>query len=102
MVALIEAKSTELIQLCQRYDVQRLELFGSATRDDFDPQDSDLDFLVVFPDMDPVTYADAYFGLLSALHDLFERPVELVVLSAIKNPYFLQKINQDRMLLYAA
>lgn len=102
MVALIEAKSAELIQLCQHYGVQRLELFGSAARDDFDPQSSDLDFLVIFPDVDPVAYADAYFGLLAALQELFEQPVELVVLSAVKNPYFLQKINSDRMLLYAA
>ncbi len=57
---------------------------------------------MVFPDLDPVAYADAYFGLLFALHDLFERPVELVVLSAVKNPYFLQKINSDRMLIYTA
>ena len=34
--------------LCARYCVSRLELTGSAARDDFDPETSDLDFLLEF------------------------------------------------------
>lgn len=47
-------------------------------------------------------YAHAYFGLLEALADLYHRPVDLIVRSSVKNPYFNQSIDKDRLLVYAA
>lgn len=38
----------ELHRLCRRYAVQRLAGFGSVTREDFDPDGSDLDLTVEF------------------------------------------------------
>jgi predicted nucleotidyltransferase len=88
--------------LCHRYKVRRLELFGSAASGQTRPGTSDLDFLVEFEDLAPGTYADTYFGLLEALEQLFERSVDLVVASAIKNPYFRESIERTKTLLYAA
>ena len=102
MHPLVEKNRSELERLCERYHVRRFELFGSAATQAFDQDSSDLDFLVEFEDLEPVPYADAYFGLLEDLSSLFQRPVDLVVLSAIKNPYFLRGIEQSRTLLYAA
>ncbi len=99
---LVEKHRDELINLCRRFRVQRIELFGSAASARFDPRTSDLDFLVTFKEMDAGEYADAYFGLLETLQELFHRPVDLVVESAITNPYFLQEIEKTRTLLYAA
>ena len=98
----IEQHRTELSELCRRYSVQSLSLFGSAAREDFDPERSDYDFLVDFENLQPGQYADAYFGLLEALAELLGRPVDLVVGSAIKNPYFRQSVEQPKALLYAA
>jgi len=95
-------KSNALIRLCVEYGVQRLELFGSATGDSFDPDRSDVDFLVVFEPTTPVEHADRYFELLAALQDLFSRGIDLVELGAIRNPYFMQGIQSSRMLIYAA
>jgi len=47
-------------------------------------------------------YANAFFGFKAALELLLGRPVDLVVESAIRNPYFLQSIEQGKALLYAA
>ncbi len=102
MNPLIEANRTRLEQLCRRYSVRQLELFGSAARGEFQPATSDLDFLVEFEPMSPGDHADAYFGLLFALEDLFHRDVDLVEIPAIHNPYFLRGVNQSRTLLYAA
>ena len=88
--------------LCSRYHVTRLELFGSATRDDFEPIRSDLDFLVEFAPLSPSDRADAYFGLLEALQDLFQRDIDLVETQAITNPYFKQSVDAGRTVLYAA
>lgn len=102
MDRLIEEKRNDLIRLCAKYRVRRLELFGSALTDRFDSQTSDLDFLVEFLPLQPGEYADAYFGLLEALRELFQRNVDLVMTSAIKNRYFLESINRRRTVLYAA
>ncbi len=102
MVREIEAQRVAVEALCRRFRVRRLELFGSAIGEKFDPASSDLDFLVEFEDSPTGGYAEAYFGLAESLKELFRRDVDLVVLSAVKNPYFLESIERSRTLLYAA
>ena len=102
MVQAIEDQAHELRRLCLRYGVQRLDLFGSAATGSYDPGSSDLDFVVEFQPDALLTYADSYFGLLESLEQLLGRPVDLVVGSAIKNPYFLQSVEQTRTPVYAA
>ena len=92
----------QIADLCRRYRVHRLELFGSAASDRFDADHSDVDFLVDFESLAEGEHADAYFGLLTALTSLLGRPVDLVMTRAIRNPYFLEAIEPTRMLLYAA
>jgi hypothetical protein len=92
----------QICDLCRRFRVERLELFGSATSDSFDCEHSDVDFLVTFQQLDDGEHADTYFGLLSGLELLLERPVDLVMTRAIRNPYFLEAIEPTRTVLYAA
>jgi predicted nucleotidyltransferase len=102
MHRLIEEQRPALTEICARYGVLRLEVFGSATTDRFDPESSDLDFLLELEPSSPRESAERYFGLLEDLEALFHRPVDLVMTRAIKNPYFLQGIERNRTLLYAA
>lgn len=85
-----------------RYHVWRLELFGSAARGDFAAERSDLNHLVEFQALDPDRYAEHYFGLLFALEDLFGRRADLVMLSAVRNPCFIEEIAAARTVLYEA
>jgi len=101
VIALLESKREQIVALCRQYQVRCLEVFGSAASEPFDAQTSDLDFLVGFHPLRPGERADAYFGLLEALEDLFQRPVDLVMPRAITNPYFLQAIERSREVLYA-
>lgn len=91
-----------LEQLCRRYHVRRLELFGSAATGLERPGESDYDFLVEFEPLASGAYADTFFGLQEALEGLLERPVDLVVASAIKNPYFRESVDRTKSLVYAA
>ena len=102
MIREIVERRAELEALCRRYQVRRLEVFGSASTGTFRAEDSDLDFLVEFEAGTDGGYADRYFGLLESLEELFKRPVDLVVASAIKNPYFRESVEKTRALLYAA
>lgn len=98
----INQHQLELEALCRRFHVRRLELFGSAAVGRDIPGKSGLDFLVEFEPLSRGVYSDNYFGLLESLVALFDRPVDLVVATAIRNPYFLQSITQTKALLYAA
>ena len=98
----VESKQAELVELCREYRVRKLELFGSAANGRFNPETSDLDFLVEFDTTPRGESARCYFGLLFGLEDLLGRKVDLVDFRAIQNPYFLRSINKDRVVLYAA
>jgi predicted nucleotidyltransferase len=103
MIELINNNLQQIKALCIKHKVKSLEIFGSALKEDnYDLPASDLDFLVEFKPLQPGEYADTYFGLLEALEDLFNRHVDLVMTGAIKNPYFLESINKNREVLYAA
>lgn len=88
--------------ICQRYSIQRLDVFGSAARtDDFDPASSDADFLVEFaPDIRPGL--NSIFGAKAALEALLGRSVDLVEQGAVRNPYVMASINRHREAVYAA
>lgn len=99
---LIEQNRDALTELCRRYRVRRLDVFGSAATEGFDPVMSDLDFLVEFEDLAPDAYAAVFFGLLEGLQSLFARSVDLIADSAIRNPYFRESVERTRTQLYAA
>ena len=91
-----------LERLCRQFHVRRLELFGSAATGRDRPGESDFDFLVEFEPLPPGQYADAYFGLLFGLEDLFARPIDLVSPEAITNPYFREAVEESKVLIFAA
>ena len=99
MIALIEQNRDALARLCRQFRVERLELFGSAAKGNFQPDSSDVDFLVTFADARPGTYADRYLGLLLALEQLFQREIDLVTERSIRNPYFRKAVEATRQLV---
>lgn len=100
-IELIEQRRGELAELCRRYGVERLYLFGSAAAGRFQPPSSDLDFIVELANRQPsAAYADRYLGLAEALERLFGRPVDLVTEQSIRNPYFRREVEATRQLVY--
>lgn len=89
--------------LCREYGVARLEVFGSVCTPEFDPERSDVDFLVEYPDdYDFGPWLTRYLALQEALENLLGRKVDLVMTSAIRKKYFLLSISETRELIYAA
>lgn len=104
MHAAIAERRPELIALCRRYGVTRLEVFGSAARGiDFDPASSDADFLVEFgPHADELT---RYFDFKEALETVLARPVDLVerrAVEASRNYIRRRRILAETEAVYAA
>src|SRR5438128_2655708 len=102
MLSIIDQHRAELETLCRRHHVGRLELFGSAATGEFNPAASDLDFLVQFAPLLPSQKADAYFGLLHGMEDLFHHKIDLVTVEAVSNQHFRRAMDVQRKLLYAA
>ena len=102
MLRLIEAHRTGIAELCRRFQVHQLDVFGSAARvSDFDPDRSDIDLLVTYvPGYRPGIAA--YQDLRDALADLLGRPVDLVMDAAVENPFIRAGIERSREPLYAA
>ncbi len=102
MLPLVENRRADIAELCRPLHVRRLELFGSAVSGHFDPSVSDLDFLVEFDELPPSVYADAWLDLQQALQEMFGRPVDLVTLASVRNPYFRAQAVANRETVYAA
>ncbi|MDA8107052.1 MAG: nucleotidyltransferase domain-containing protein [Betaproteobacteria bacterium] len=100
LAAELSSHRAELARICERLGVRRLEIFGSATRPG--ERAGDLDFLVDLGERPPREYADAYFRLRESLEALFELPVDLITPANLGNPYFRQRVEQEKTLLYAA
>jgi len=102
MTGVLENKRQGIVAACVRHGVVRLYAFGSALRDDFKPDESDLDLLVEFGPMEPYARVDAYFGMLEELRALLGPEIDLVMVGAVKNPYIARDIERTRQMLYAA
>lgn len=103
MHALIAEKRESIAEICRRYGVRRLEVFGSAARGrDFDPARSDADFLVAFDRETSMSPLERHFGLAEALEAVLGRKVDLVQEGAVRNPYILARINAVREPVYGA
>ncbi len=99
----ILAKREEIAELCRQHHVRRLAVFGSATRDDFDPARSDVDVIVEFEDeIGPMVYFDNKTSLIESLRHLFGRNVDLLTWKSVRNPYFLEEVVATQEQLYAA
>ena len=103
MQADLESKNEALAALCRAYGVSRLELFGSAARGhDFDPQTSDMDFLVEFIPGASMSPLKQFFGLAQELETLLGQRVDLVEAASVKNPFVQAAINRSREIVYGA
>lgn len=85
--------------VCRELSLRRLELIGSATRDDFS-ESSDIDVLVTFASDERLF--ERYFSLKEKLENIFSRKVDVIEERAIRNPYFRQAVEKNRIRIYGA
>jgi len=85
-------------KICRDLNVKRLDLVGSATRDDFNLEKSDIDVLVEFDGTDKLF--DRYFELKKRLGQLLGREVDIIQDSAVKNPYVRKGLDKDKVRIY--
>jgi len=101
MESIIEKNRQAIAELCRKYHVARLDVFGSIVTGDFN-ESSDVDFLVEFDTNVDKYRFDVFFELLRAMERLFHRRVDLVEAGGLRNPYFIKRVNETRRPVYVA
>ncbi|NUM35897.1 MAG: nucleotidyltransferase domain-containing protein [Candidatus Brocadiae bacterium] len=97
----IEKYQKQIIELCNKYRIKSLYLFGSSLRKDFH-EGSDVDLLVEFIRDSFSGSFDQYFGFKEELENLLKREVDLVCKNSIsKNEFFQREIESTKVKLYA-
>lgn len=95
----IEINEEKVAEICRRYQVRELALFGSVLRDDF-REDSDIDILVEYePDARVGLYA--HFDVAEELAQLLGRKVDLISKRGL-NPLIRDEVLAASQPLYAA
>jgi predicted nucleotidyltransferase len=100
MNAILTDHTREIADLCRKYQVLRLEAFGSAVRVDFDPSSSDVDLIAAFSSPRESGYADRYMDFIESLESLFGRKVDLLTPGAIHNARFAEAIKREAVPIY--
>lgn len=95
----MEQNLAKLKNICTFYHVDKMYLFGSALNSSFSDQ-SDIDLLVKFKQMDLAKYFQNYMELKENLESLFGRKVDLLEEQTLKNPILIKSINKSKELIY--
>ena len=95
---LIENHIGSLNQLCDKYHVDKMYLFGSALNSNFTSK-SDIDFLVKFKPIDLMQYFENYTNFKESLKVLFSREIDLVEEQTLKNPILISSIEKNKELI---
>lgn len=96
---LIEENREKLIELCADHCVKELYIFGSILTNHFN-EESDVDFLIEFSQIDLLDYFDNYMDLKEKLEELLHRPIDLIESQTLRNPVFKDSVNRNKILLY--
>ena len=99
MQQFITDRLPQIEELCRTHHVQRMTIFGSAVRDDFNPETSDVDVRVAFLAKASEDYLKILYALEDTLPVLFGRKVDLLS-GRIRNTYLLREIESHEVVVY--
>lgn len=93
-------KKKDFLLLCKSHNIKYLYAFGSSTDDRFDPKRSDIDLLVEIDCSDPIDRGEKLLSLWDLFENFFNRKVDLLIESSIRNPYFKKNLESTKVLIY--
>ena len=96
---IIDDLRQELPNVCEKYDIAFVDLFGSLARDE-EQADSDIDLIIDFNEPRNFETSKRFFGFLHSIEDRYGRNVDILTPTSLKNPYLIEEINKDRIRLY--
>lgn len=96
----IFTRLNEFKTICENHNVKLMYAFGSATNDSFDANTSDIDLLVEIDDHNPTERGEKLISLWDSLESFFQRKVDLLTESSLRNPFLKKSIESTKVLIY--
>ncbi len=96
----ISKKVDDFTTLCEDHKVRYLYAFGSSITDQFNDENSDIDLLVEIDLTDPIDRGETLISLWDTFERFFNRRVDLLTYSSIRNPYLQKSIDSTKILIY--
>ncbi|MEL7063728.1 MAG: nucleotidyltransferase domain-containing protein [Bacteroidota bacterium] len=98
---LLKSHLKEICALCKKHHVSKLWVFGSVLTPHF-KKDSDIDFLYEWNEeaITPANFLNNLWTLLDKLEELLGHSVDWIYAGNLKNPYFIEEIEETKVLLY--
>lgn len=96
----IDIKMAEFLSLCKNHNVKSLYAFGSSISDNFNEDTSDIDLLIEINVDDPIERGENLMNIWDKLESFFQRKVDLLTNSSIKNPVLRKNIEATKILIY--
>ncbi len=101
MIALISDNQAAIAALCREFGIRKLEVFGSAASGKFDPDQSDVDVIADLGGYERGV-ARRFMRFARALEAVLGRKVDIITEEQIRNPYFRQAVDEQRVTIYEA
>ena len=96
----IKVKPEEFISLCENHDVKTLYAFGSSINNNFKEETSDIDLLIELNTEDPIKRGENLISLWDKFEIFFQRKVDLLTNSSLRNPILKKSIDSSKILIY--
>jgi len=95
----VDFRSSEFIALCKSHKVKALYAFGSVITKNF-TDESDIDFLVEIDELNPISKGKLLLSLYCKFEKLFNKKIDLITASSIRNQFLEEHIGSHRELVY--
>lgn len=96
----IKSKMTEFLALCKSHYVKQLYAFGSSITNQFNEESSDIDLLIEIDNDDPIERGESLMNIWEQFEQFFQRKVDLLTNTSIKNPVLRKNIDSTKVLIY--
>ena len=93
-------KQKDFTILCRNHNVKYVYAFGSSVSEGFDVNKSDIDLLVEIDSKDPIDRGEKLLSLWDLFEVFFQRKVDLLTDSSIRNPFLRKSIDLTKVLIY--
>ncbi|MGS2764096.1 nucleotidyltransferase family protein [Sinomicrobium sp. M5D2P9] len=96
----IKYKMADFLSLCKSHNVKNLYAFGSSITDQFNEDSSDIDLLIEIDNDDPIERGEDLMNIWDKFEQFFQRKVDLLTNTSIKNPILRESIDSTKILIY--
>jgi len=93
-------RANDFSALCKNHKVKSLYAFGSSTNSNFNFEESDIDLLVEIDAKDPIERGEKLMSFWDMMESFFNRKVDLLTESSIRNPFLRKSIDSTKVLIY--